>query len=376
MISRSYWFGVAGGLLFTFAIGAFEQRAALVHGTDFSGYWAGGRALLLGADPYDAARWRDTVAAMGTQPPDTLVYGYTPWVAIAMAPLALLPLEVAAALWAVLGLVAASVGVAVLLRVCPCPAPARAAIGFLVAGSQPAQTAVIVGQWSPLLTGMTALAAAAIVSGRPRRAVAPLLAALAKPQLFLLTVPALLWRRWRAAATFAALALVIVIVATILMPDWYAAWTTYVPGQRLTDPPRAAVLGALLAELLGPSGALAAYAVLAACALAVAVRFGATSTAALASWLALSAVAAPYSWSYDWLLLVVPLVLGVSALAAAYPMRARLLALAGLALLTLVASLAYAIAITRGRETYSAIVPLAMFVTIAAFTWPLARSRR
>src|SRR5205823_14468685 len=66
-----------------------------MHITDFSGFWAGGRALVLGADPHDPTTWTATVARMGTQPPDTPVYGYPMWVALAFVPLALFPLEFA-----------------------------------------------------------------------------------------------------------------------------------------------------------------------------------------------------------------------------------------------------------------------------------------
>src|SRR5437773_2830096 len=184
-----YWTGVAGGLIFALVFGVFAQREALVHQTDFSGYWAGGRALLAGADPYDSATWRSTTAALGTQPPDTSVYGYFPWVALAMVPLALLPLEAAAWLWCIASIVVASLGVATLLRARPCPPAAQLAIGFALFGSQPAVTAFVVGQWSPMLTGGLAFAVAALDRGRIARAVPALLLALAKPQPFPLTIP-------------------------------------------------------------------------------------------------------------------------------------------------------------------------------------------
>ena len=235
-----YWAGVAGGLIFALAFGVFAQREALVHQTDFSGYWAGGRALLAGADPYDSATWRSTTAALGTQPPDTSVYGYFPWVALAMVPLALLPLEAAAWLWCIASIVVASLGVATLLRARPCPPAAQLAIGFALFGSQPAVTAFVVGQWSPMLTGGLAFAVAALDRGRIARAVPALLLALAKPQLFLLTIPVLALRHRRIVVPLAAAGIAIVFLATAFMPNWLEAWTRYVPASRITDPPRAA----------------------------------------------------------------------------------------------------------------------------------------
>ena len=46
---------------------------------DFSTAWAGARALLLGADPYDVATWTDTVLRITPRPLlDTAVYAYPP----------------------------------------------------------------------------------------------------------------------------------------------------------------------------------------------------------------------------------------------------------------------------------------------------------
>lgn len=57
--------------------------------------------MVLGLDPYDPARWRDATIVFGTQTPDTPVYAYFPWVAVALVPLALVPLEAAAWIWMV-----------------------------------------------------------------------------------------------------------------------------------------------------------------------------------------------------------------------------------------------------------------------------------
>jgi hypothetical protein len=371
----AYWAGVAGGLLFAIALGVFARREALVHATDFSGYWAGGRALLVGRDPYDPATWAATTAELGTQPPDTAVYGYFPWVAVAMMPLALLPLETAAWIWCAAGIAVASLGLAALLRARPCPPTAQMAIGFAVFGSQPAMTALIVGQWSLVLTGALAFAVALLQGGRTRRAAATLLLSLAKPQLFVVTIPVLLWRHRGLIGPLAAAGLAVVAVATALMPQWLDAWPRYVPGARITDPPRAAVPAALASLVFGPAGSLVAALAILAIGAIIAVRFGTAGVPALACWLALSSLASPYGWSYDWLVLVVPLVLAISVLAPARPTRATALALVGFGLLTLVASVLYGIAVTRGSEMLSAIVPLAAVLALVAFTWPVARGR-
>ncbi|HEV2009865.1 MAG TPA: hypothetical protein VGS17_02415 [Candidatus Limnocylindria bacterium] len=55
--------------------------------------------MLDGHDLYDPATWRAVAATYGTQLPDTDVYGYPRWIALALVPLALLPVDVAATVW-------------------------------------------------------------------------------------------------------------------------------------------------------------------------------------------------------------------------------------------------------------------------------------
>ena len=369
----TFWLGITSGLVFAFAMGVFGQRTELAHRADFSGYWAGGRALLLGVDPYDAERWIPATRSFGTQTPDTAVYGYPPWVALAMTSLATLPVESAAWLWCIASIVLATAGIALLLRASPCPPAAELALGFAVFGSQPAMTALLVGQWSPILTGALALGVIALERERIASAVPALLTTLAKPQLFLVAVPVLALRHRGLMLPLALAGGAIVLVATVLMPDWIDAWTRYVPPARMTDPPRAAVLASLAGEILGPMGTPLAQLATVACVLVVALRFGFRSPPAVATWLAVSIFVAPYSWSYDWMLFLVPLILGVSALRPHFPRRALALALFATTVLTLGASVAYAVAVSRGRESLSAIVPLSITLALVVALWPVAR---
>src|SRR5207248_2214006 len=66
---------------------------------DYAGLVAGARALLAGADPYDVATWPDLWQQLGTQRPDTAVFGYPGWIAIAFLPLAPLPVALGSLIW-------------------------------------------------------------------------------------------------------------------------------------------------------------------------------------------------------------------------------------------------------------------------------------
>jgi glycosyl transferase family 87 len=374
--SNAYWAGIAAGLVFLIALGIFDQRLALARGNDFAKFWATGRAFDLGADPYDPAQWARVAQQVGFANPteDTSVPNYFPWTVLFLGAVALVPLDAAAWIWCLASVAIAAVGIAVLLRVYPCSPAAQLVTGFIVLAAQPALTTLMIGNWSLLLTGAMGIGVAALERGRIRLAVAPLLAMLAKPQLFILAAPVLVLRRPRVFLPLAAITVAIVAVATAAMPDWLDAWLRTIPAARIND--RAAVLSSLGVEMFGPTGRWIAEAALVALGLTIALRFGLRSSAALSAWLAFSVLAAPYSWAYDWLLLVVPLVVGVSVLGSTDPRRALILALTGLLLLTLVAYIAYAVAVTRGRETWSAVVPLAFTLALVASLWPIAHAER
>src|SRR5258708_22689988 len=94
----AYFAGVMAGSVFLAGIGAFaaHDRHLVARDSDFAGIWAGARAIVDGHDPYDALTWRSVAETYGTQQPDTDVYGYPRWAALALVPLALLPFELAA----------------------------------------------------------------------------------------------------------------------------------------------------------------------------------------------------------------------------------------------------------------------------------------
>jgi len=91
-------------------------------------------------------------------------------------------------------------------------------------------------------------------------------------------------------------------------------------------------------------------------------------------WLALSGAGAIYSWSYDHVLLFVPLVIASGVLAAAARERAaRRLAIGGALTFLLVSPIFYGIGVARHDETFSIAVPVALFVAIAWSLWPYRR---
>lgn len=369
---RSFFAALLAGLVVVVTLGPLERRIELAHINDFSGVWAGARAVLAGIDPY-APGWPDQARALQAQIPNTEVFGYMPWVLLALLPFGAIPLEPAGWLWMVASLAAGALGVRALLRAF---IPGRAGLHAAAAGalllSQPAVHSLVLGQWSFVLLGATAAAVAALRSRGDARAAAAAVW-LAKPQLFLLAAPGLIREALargdhgrRSLAIAVSTSAASVLLGWLLFPQWLGAFVTHVAPVRLE---RSASLSSALSDLLGPAGGIAAVVAVIGMA-AVALAFRAGTDEALAVWLALSVAAAPYLWSYDHLLLLAPLVIATGALGRRDPRAAARLLLAGVAVLVVVSTALYGLAVVRHRESFSVVVPLLFYVAIVGSLWP------
>lgn len=360
--------GLVVGLLFLVAVDAFRVTAEVVSISDFSGMWMGAHAVADGLDPYDATTWRAVAAGLGGQQPDTPVFGYPPWVAFALVPFGLLPLSLAAALWIWTSVAAAVIAMRALLRAfLPGYPLGHSLLGVCLLASQPGYQSLFNHQWTYLLVAATATCLVALRARRDLAAATIALLWLAKPQLFVFTAAGWGWAHRRFATMAAFGGGVIVVASWLAVPHWWAAWSTFVAPVRLVQP---ATLPALLADIVGPPGRIAGYGLILAGA-AVASRFRSGGDGWVATWSALSIAGAVYAWSYDQLLLLVPLTVAVGVLGRIDPVAGRRLLLAGFGLLMAGAPLLYGLAFLRGRETASAILPAVIFVLIAWRLWPV-----
>jgi len=366
----AYLAGLTLGILGMVILGPLERRIELAHINDFSGVWAGARAVVLGIDPYDPARWRDATIAFGSQLPDTAVYGYVPWVPLALLPFGFFPVEVAGWIWMFLTVAAGALGLRALLRAyLPGQAVEHGVFGLALLVTQPGFHTLVLGQWAFLLLGAVSAGVLALRADRPVRAGLLCLAFLLKPQLFVFTALRFFMDRRVAQVAIGAGALV-VVVSTALFPHWIGAWLSDVGPVRII---RSASVPVALTDVFGPAGATLGYALIVVGAV-VATRFGVRGAASLAVWLALSSAGAVYTWSYDDLLLLVPIVITASVLLARRgPGRARSFALGAVAVLFIVSPLFYALAVARHRESFTAAVPVVLFIAIVIALWPLRR---
>src|SRR5438132_12232674 len=365
------------GVLFIVLLGPLDRRLEMVHFNDFSGIWSGPATVLVGVNPWDPNRYVPTAVALGTKTPDALVDDYMPWEVVALLPLGALPLEVAAWIWMVASTALSALALRALLRAfVPGRAAIHGALGLALFAGQPGFQTIVLGQWALLLMSAVAAIVLALRAGHARRAALAALAMLAKPHLFVwaaigLAIPALFDARYR---RFVALAAVLggalVVVSWLAFPDWFPAWASDILPRRTG---RSAVLFSAFGQLFGPLGRVLAVAVIAG-GIVVASRFVPASDPWLAVWLALSSAGAIYSWSYDQVLLFVPLCIASGVLVAAGRERAATrLVLAGAATLLFISPVFYAIGVARRDETFSVAIPVAFFVAITWSLWPYRR---
>jgi hypothetical protein len=258
--------------------------------------------------------------------------------------------------------------------------PGRAAIhgalGLALFVGQPGFHAIVLGQWALLLMSAVSAIVLSVRAGHARRAGLAAVTLLAKPQLFVwtavgLAIPALVDVRYRRFVAYAALlGGGLVVVSWVMFPDWFPAWVSDVLPRRTG---RSAVLFSAFGQLFGTPGRALAVVVIGA-GLVLASRFKPGSDPWLAMWLALSGAGAIYSWSYDQVLLFVPIVIAGGVLAAAgREVAAGRLAIGAALVFLLVSPVFYAIAVLRHDETFSIAVPVALFGAIAWSMWPYRR---
>lgn len=380
----------AGALTLTLALALAGWPARDYRDGDFFQYWAGGHALLEGADPYDLQWWQDfhrrsesralTVVPQPAEGP-AWTTAYPLWTLAAFVPLALLPFSLAAAVWLVAQVAAVAAGLALLARAILRTAPQRdAALLFgMAAGFQPLWLLAGNGNVTGFLFGATCGALALL--DRPAAAGALLGTLAVKPHPFGLVVPALVAaagrRRWRRLVLgAAAVAGTFVVGSLVLRPGWVGGWLRSVVALQGSGGSNATVwtIGRVVPlPLAALVGAIAAVAVL-----VLWWRLRRPGAALLvAAAIPVSIFVAPHGWTYDQLHLLVTAAVILEALALARPARRLLGVIALAAIAGPIPWLLYLVAVGRNGEEWSAVIPplfLALLVVADRLRDPLTVS--
>ena len=368
--------GLALGLMVLLLFGFFDLRDRVVDHNDFTYTWAGARTIVDGGNPYEPAAWLGTIERYHTTPAHEMVFGYPPWIALAAVPLAVLPVPVASGLWTFGGMAAAALALRVLLRrLAPDPPLVHFVSGLALFASQPGSANVWSGQWTFILFAVLAVTVNAIRT-RGRAALLATFLLTTKPQLVMFALPAFAragLARWgpRYLALAAVPPAVAIAIGWLAFPGWLEAWRTKLFEQRFAvQPPTTLANG--LGDLIGPFGAvIAAMMVLAL--VGAGLAFAPRGDAFLAVWLAISATTPIYSWSYDHLLLIVPLVIATAVLGRRSRRAAVTFAAIAFGAFLIVPVLLYVVADARQNESFNIFVPLAVAVSCIAVLWQQRR---
>jgi hypothetical protein len=277
---------------------------------DFKGYWSASHVLLDQNDPFDEIRL-DSVQQQ-IAPGGVRVYTWNPpWTLVLLLPVAALPYQTAAQIWLVLNLaILAGVGGWFWYRITGRRDGRSITMAMLVTVLfPPSLAAVAEGQVAPwVLLGVIGFewfwqrrqfASAGAIS----------LLALIKPQITFVTVAYGVWsslihRRWRFFGGMAAMCLLSLLVVTALFPCWMDSYWHSLTTRSLTQW-QTPTLGSVLYTMRSENW----------------VRFAGLATILFVPWLTkrwdklgsatmlvesllLSAIAAPFSWSYDQIVLL------------------------------------------------------------------------
>jgi hypothetical protein len=358
--------------------GYLVARAAIWYQTaDFFCFWNGARFLLTGRDPYDAVAWQAATGGLFPDPRGGAYvsacpgrFGYPLWTAIVLVPFGALPLELAATLWIALAIVATVVGCALIWRAVRGATSGLPLFLAIVLFSQPFWVLLAGGQMSGVMLALAGLVAWAVAYQRDAVTGVSAAGLALKPQVAAFVLPlvlarSLVQRRWRVAAAAIVLGAVAVAVSLAVDPRWPSGWLGEV-GRRSQSIAQFATVWGFSADVFGtplPGGVLLAIVVGAVLAIARRDAFGDLPFLGVA--IPVSLAATPYIWSYDFLVLAVPWALVLAELQRASGARRLLFLVALIVVASLLPWVLYALAFTRGRETWSVAVPIVTALLLA-----------
>ena len=340
-------------------------------------FYHGGQAVLQHRDPYDPAVWSAltadqtyVVAGRIVAPPCPGAFAYPYWTAIAFAPLALLPFDLASLIWSILSLAAAALGIVWCWRAA---GGGRGGIAFvygvLVLASLPFLRLVTIGQLSGVLLALVGAMALALRRARPSPAGAALGGLLVKPQLWAVLAAVLVVRaprRGQLLAGAATVALVLALPSLLLFPRWPLQWAAEALGHRVEMAGPLPSIWSLSAQLTGSFAAGAALVTIVLGVTWALVRGRAIYPVTLVALaIPFSLVTAPYVYTYDHLALALTWAVTCVLAARSRPAPRRLI----LAALVITASVApwlvYVLSVGEDSDTANAIAPLLAALVLA-----------
>lgn len=363
------------GLFIAGLNGWYEER-------DFHCFWAAGRIVASGGDPYDAEEY---VPAILTIPPSQAKalercgqrLAYPPWTGMALAPFGALPLPAAATLLASLAVMAAVLGINWTWQLAGLRRFSLPLVAVLVVATEPFARNFSEGQFATFGFALTAGAALSLWSNKDGAGGISTAALSVKPHTavgFAAVVLgfAIFRRRWRFVGASGAVALGLAGLSQLLRPGWIVEFVS-----RATELSGSIGDRATIWNLAGSSTlAVVVIALLLAVVVALIRPRGADDAEFLALAVSFGLVVAPYAWDHDYIVLAIPWSM---IIARARPLRPLLRHALTVSTIFVAAPLPWvlaAVAPLRGSESLLVLVPMITAVLLAvAVRWGAPRSR-
>lgn len=366
----AYAAGLALGGLVLVALGVPAIWAELAGRGDFAHHWFAARTMVTGGDPYDPTAWPRLVATLEGAPASAS-YAAPPYVPAALAPIGLLRLDEAVAVWTLLGIALAALALRSLLRTAEVPHAVRLVFGFTLLASQASIASILQGGFGFFLAAALAFALAWQGTVRQIRAGVAALVLAVQPQAFLFTWWSMIATAWRyrevrVLAVFA-LAGEALLASFALAPTMWQEWSlASSPLDALTSARAVNVLN-LFGAVAGENGPYVAggLVVLLTLVAIVVSPFGGHPV-----WVALTFVAAPFLLRSDQVALIVPLAIAVGMAGRKSRRVAVALAVIGAIVLMPLAAVTFGLGLPSGRDTYGAAIALAIFALVAVVRTP------
>ena len=357
--------------------------------SDFFQFWAAGRAILQRDDPYEPQAWRGIYHEHGRWRchTDQPVFVYPLWTAFPFVPLALLPVSWASLVWIATSQLLVMLSAVLMVKALYWSGPEHwlPLIAIIAIAFEPVALTILFGQLGILLLVLVCAVLYLISHGRHASAGVVLALTLLKPQLFAAVIPAVLWvmllrRRWAFAATFIITAMMLVISSWLLVPQWVSRWQDQLVQTapiRLTISPTIWGISHSIVTALGRPDLWGAMSVSACLVLVGLVSYiwyqtknAFSEDEQMASLLSVtmivSLVASPYLLSYDFALLLLPVVTCLW-LVQPLPGRVRRTAVATVAGCAIVMPWALLVIAARtGKETTAVLLPASVLAMLLA----------
>ncbi|KAA3646596.1 MAG: DUF2029 domain-containing protein [Chloroflexi bacterium] len=349
--------------------------------SDFTMMWLGGKGILDGADLYNPVDWKRLHDLYAPIYRDNPIFLFPMPAAFLFVPFALMPVNLGATLWLLLGELFLFVVIGDFVRKLSIRHPlALLGLFLLVAFFSPIPIIILTGQYSLIMLFLLWAVYAFMKRGQDLLAGICLTLLILRPNPFVILLPVLLaWALWKRRWTFfvgnGVSGLFLLAITWMMRPGWLTLWLEYVVGNsgKIHDyGPITPTLWGIVSDLgrsltlnmqTAISAALSILIILVVLWMVLRHRSLALD-AVLAVSMALSLFVTPYAWNYDQVLLLFPVFYALVLAEKLTAEKRRGVWVAAVFVLSAWPYFLRYIAYQRDLDTFSGLVPFVVLVLV------------